>query len=96
MVLEEPIKRIQLHRKQPPIPVGSDDGLNYGLQDDNPTIIEDMDLKITSVIGGYNETGNNVFTETEKGDMENIDISCLSLKIDPKQITIFRQRSQDE
>ena len=43
VVLEEPLKRIQLHRKQPPIPVGVDEGLNYGLPDDNPTIIEDTD-----------------------------------------------------
>ena len=60
------------------------------------TIIEDMDLKITSVTGECNETGNIVFAETEKDDTENIDISCLSLKIDPKQIMIFRQRSQDD
>ena len=49
VVLEEPLKRIQLHRKQPPIPVGIDEGPNYGLPDDNPTLIEDMDLRITSV-----------------------------------------------
>ena len=55
-----------------------------------------MDLKITSVTGGCNETGNNVSAEADKGDEENIDISCLSLGIDPKQVTIFRQRSQDE
>ena len=96
VAIEEPIKRIQLHRKQPPIPVGNDDGPNYGLQDDSPTIIKNMDLKITSVTGGCNETGNNASAEAEKGDEENIDISCLSLRIDPKQITIFRRRSQDQ
>ena len=55
-----------------------------------------MDLRITSVTGGCVETRNTVFVETEKGDAANIDISGLSLKIDPKQITIFRQKSQDE
>ena len=96
VVLEEPLKRIQLHRKQPPIPVGVDEGPNYGLPDDNPAITEGTDLRITSVTGGYIETRNTTFAEAEKGDAENIDILGLSLKIDPKQITIFRQRSQDK
>ena len=94
--LEEPIKRIQLHRRQPSIPAGNDDGPNYGLQDASPTVTENMDLKIASVAGGCIETGNDASTEAGRSDEESLDISCLSLGIDPKQITIFRRRSQDE
>ena len=74
VVLEEPLKRIQLHRKQPPVPVGVDEGPNYGLPDDNPAIAEGTDLRITSVTGGCIETRNTIFAEAEKGDTENIDI----------------------
>ena len=45
---------------------------------------------------GPSGTRNTVFAEIEKDDTENIDISGLSLKIDPKQITVFRQVLQEK
>ena len=97
IILEEPLKRIQLHRRQPPVaPTGADEGPSYGLPDDNPVLTDDTNLKITSVTGGYIETRNTRFAEIKKDDTEYIDISGLSLKIDPKQITVFRQVLQEK
>ena len=57
LIIEEPAKRIQLHRRKPPIDSSrTDEGPSYGLPDDDPLQPDDMNLKITSVMGGCTET----------------------------------------
>ena len=74
----------------------ADEGPSYGLPDNDSgqpgvtdlKIIQELNEEPTPDVSG---TRNCPVTETEKEDPGSIDISSLSLNIDPEEITVLRE-----
>ena len=90
-------KRIQLNRVRSYMDLSrADEGPSYGLPDNDSGQPEVTDLKIIQELNeeptpDVNSTRNCPATETRKEDPGSIDISSLSLNIDPEEITVLHE-----
>ena len=95
-------KRIQLNRVRSYMDLSrADEGPSYGLPDNDSGQPEVTDLKIIQELNeeptpDVNNTRNCPATETGKEDPGSIDISSLSLNIDPEEITVLHKIFQGE
>ena len=74
----------------------ADEGPCYGLSDDDSGLSGVTDLNIIQesneeLTPDVDNTKDYPATETKKEDPGNIDISSLSLNIDPEEITVLRE-----